>query len=110
MSRLFYANLCAFLLFCFIFFLMLWESVLAPIRPGGSWLILKSLPLCFAFWGILKGEKRSFQKLALILQFYFLESLVRVFDPFPVNLMAALEFLFSILLFILLVLFLKAKS
>ena len=101
---------CTILLILFIIFLILWESVLAPIRPGGSTLVLKAIPLCFPFLGILKGVRRSFQKLSLILQFYFLEAFVRVFDAFPVNLFAFIEFLLSLILFILLILFLKAKS
>ena len=89
---------------------MAWEAKIAPIRPGGSTLILKAVPLCFPFLGILKGVRRSFQKLTLILQFYFLEALVRVFDAFPVNLLAFIEFCISLILFIFAILFLKAKS
>lgn len=101
---------CVILLILFIIFLILWESKIAPILPGGSTLVLKAVPLCFAFLGILKGVRRSFQKLTLILQFYFLEALVRVFEAFPVNLLALIEFFISLILFIFAILFLKAKS
>ncbi len=30
-----------------------WELWLAPLRPGGSWLALKALPLCLPLAGIL---------------------------------------------------------
>ncbi len=109
MSRHFYQNICFVLLLAFVWFLILWESVWAPIRPGGSWLILKCLPLCFLMFGILKGKRKTFQKLSLVLQFYFLESLVRIVELYPVNLLSFVEFLFSLILFVVLVLFLKAK-
>jgi uncharacterized membrane protein len=31
-----------------------WELWLAPLRPGGSWLALKALPLCIPLAGLLK--------------------------------------------------------
>jgi uncharacterized membrane protein len=34
-----------------------WEIWLAPLRPGGSWLALKAVPLLFALRGILKGKR-----------------------------------------------------
>ena len=108
--RIFFQYSCVCLLILFIVFLIAWESKIAPIRPGGSMLILKAVPLCFPFLGILKGVRRSFQKLTLILQFYFLEALVRLFDAFPVNFLSCIEFLISLILFIFAVLFLKVKS
>ena len=33
-----------------------WELVLAPVKPGGSWLALKVLPLCFPIAGLLKNR------------------------------------------------------
>src|SRR3546814_8367909 len=38
-----------------------WETFLAPLRPGGSWLFLKALPLAFAVRGILRGNLYTFQ-------------------------------------------------
>src|SRR5690606_41802548 len=38
-----------------------WETVLAPIRPGGSWLLLKALPLAFPLRGVLRGDVYTFQ-------------------------------------------------
>jgi uncharacterized membrane protein len=56
---------------------LLWELVLAPIRPGGSWLALKALPLMALLPGTLKGSRRALQWLALLLPFYVAEGLVR---------------------------------
>ena len=33
-----------------------WELVLAPVRPGGTWLAIKALPLCIPLAGILKNR------------------------------------------------------
>ena len=34
-----------------------WELWLAPLRPGGSLVALKALPLLLPFWGILEGRR-----------------------------------------------------
>ena len=36
---------------------MLWETLLAPIRPGGSWLVLKTLPLALLIPAGLRGTR-----------------------------------------------------
>jgi uncharacterized membrane protein len=55
----------------------LWETLLAPLRPGGSWLALKALPLALLLAGVLRGNARARAWLALLLPFYFAEALVR---------------------------------
>ena len=35
---------------------LLWERWLAPIRPGGSWLMLKAVPLLLPVPGLMKGK------------------------------------------------------
>jgi uncharacterized membrane protein len=57
--------------------LVLWELVLAPLRPGGSWLVVKALPLALLLPGVLRGERRALQWLALLLPFHFAEGIVR---------------------------------
>ncbi|MEO8134600.1 MAG: DUF2069 domain-containing protein [Betaproteobacteria bacterium] len=57
--------------------LMLWELWLAPIRPGGSWLALKVLPLVLAVPGLLRGRTYTWQWLSLALPFYVAEGIVR---------------------------------
>jgi uncharacterized membrane protein len=59
---------------------VLWETWLAPLRPGGSWLALKALPLALALPGLLAGRVRSMQWLSLLLPFYFAESVVRLWS------------------------------
>jgi uncharacterized membrane protein len=45
-----------------VFLCLLWESVLSPIRPGGSLLMLKALPLLLPLFGILRGKIYTSQK------------------------------------------------
>ena len=56
---------------------LLWETVLAPVRPGGSWLALKALPLALAWPGLARGGLRSRQIASLLLPFYFADAIVR---------------------------------
>jgi uncharacterized membrane protein len=55
----------------------LWETLLAPLRPGGSWLLLKAAPLAFLVPGVARGARRSQQWLSLLLPFYLAEAIVR---------------------------------
>jgi uncharacterized membrane protein len=57
-----------------------WETVLAPVKPGGSWLALKALPLVVLLPGALRGRVRSLQWLSLLLPFYVAEGIVRGFS------------------------------
>lgn len=54
-----------------------WELWLAPLRPGGSWLALKALPLLLPLFGILRGRRYAYQWSTLLIQFYLLEGLAR---------------------------------
>lgn len=57
--------------------LVLWEWQLAPLRPGGSWLVLKALPLVLLLPATLRGTRRALQWLSLLLPFYVAEGVVR---------------------------------
>lgn len=54
-----------------------WELWLAPLRPGGSWLVLKALPLLAPLFGILHGRRYTHQWASLLIQLYLLEGLTR---------------------------------
>lgn len=54
-----------------------WELWLAPLRPGGSWLVLKAAPLLTPLFGILRGRRYTHQWASLLIQIYLLEGLVR---------------------------------
>ena len=54
-----------------------WELWLAPIRPGGSWLVLKVLPLLLILRGVLAGRNYALQCSVLLIWLYITEGLVR---------------------------------
>lgn len=79
-----------------------WELWLAPLRPGGSWLILKAIPLLLPLRGLLAGRRYTYQWVTLAIWLYFIEGTVRAgSDPNPLSCkLAALEALLSLTLFI----------
>lgn len=80
---------------------LVWESKLAPLKPGGSWLILKILPLAMLLAPLLKFKPRAFQWLALLIQMYICEGALRLMsDQQPIGrALAALELLLAGLCF-----------
>ncbi|MGC3962023.1 MAG: DUF2069 domain-containing protein [Rhodocyclaceae bacterium] len=54
-----------------------WELWLAPLRPGGSWLVLKALPLLLPLRGLLHGRRYTYQWVSLAVWLYFIEGTVR---------------------------------
>lgn len=59
---------------------LLWELWLAPLRPGGSWLALKVVPLAMVVPGLAGGNPRARNVAALLLLVYFTEGVVRAFS------------------------------
>ena len=79
---------------------MAWELWLAPIRPGGSWLALKVLPLCIPLAGLLKNRMYTYRWVSLMVWFYFTEGVVRAWsDRAPGSWLALLEVLLCLSLF-----------
>ncbi|WP_029705945.1 DUF2069 domain-containing protein [Rhodoferax saidenbachensis] len=78
-----------------------WELVLAPIRPGGSWLALKVLPLCIPLAGLLKNRMYTYRWVSLMVWIYFTEGVVRAWsDRAPGNYLAMLEVALCLALFV----------
>jgi len=57
-----------------------WELWLAPLRPGGSWLVVKVLPLCFPVAGLLRNRMYTYRWVSLLLWIYFAEGAVRAYS------------------------------
>lgn len=55
-----------------------WETWLAPLRPGGSWLVLKTLPLLAPLFGILHGRRYTHQWASMLILLYLVEGIVRM--------------------------------
>lgn len=60
-----------------------WELWLAPLRPGGSWLALKVLPLCLPLAGLLKNRMYTYRWMSLVIWLYFTEGVVRAWSDAP---------------------------
>lgn len=67
-----------------------WELWLAPLRPGGSWLALKVLPLALALPGLLRYRMQTCRGLALFVWLYFVEGVVRATSDHGVSARCAL--------------------
>ena len=77
-----------------------WELWLAPIRPGGSWLALKVLPLCLPLAGLLKNRMYTYRWVSLMVWLYFTEGAVRAYsDKAPGNYLALVEVALCLSLF-----------
>lgn len=77
-----------------------WELWWAPLRPGGSMLALKVLPLTLPLAGLLKRRLYTYRWTSLLVWLYFAEGVVRATtEPSPVRWLALVEALLSLLLF-----------
>lgn len=85
-----------------------WELWLAPLRPGGSWLVLKVLPLLLPLFGILHGRVYTYRWASLLIWLYFTEGAVRAAsDPLPASALAWLEIVLCLIFFISVALFVR---
>jgi len=79
---------------------LLWELWLAPLRPGGSWLVLKALPLTLPLAGLLKNRMYTYRWVSLMVWLYFTEGVVRATsDRGPGVPLAVIEVLLCLVLF-----------
>ncbi|UOD49422.1 DUF2069 domain-containing protein [Orrella daihaiensis] len=92
------ANVSLWLLFLLC---LAWEIFLAPLRPGGTLLFLKAVPLVFAFRGVAKGSLYTMQWAAMLVLLYLMEGATRVMSdpPGPSITLAWLEILLSLVFF-----------
>ncbi|WP_233235172.1 DUF2069 domain-containing protein [Bordetella sp. LUAb4] len=81
---------------------VLWETVLAPLRPGGSWMLLKALPLALPLGGIVRGDLYTYQWASMLSLLYIMEGAVRVMsDLAPVSAaLAGLELALALVFFV----------
>lgn len=90
------ASLIALILLC-----LAWESILAPLKPNGSLLILKTLPLLLPLFGILKGKRYTYQWSSMFILLYFTEGVVRAWADTGLSAkLALLEVVFTLIFFV----------
>jgi uncharacterized membrane protein len=90
------ATLVALLALC-----LAWELWLAPLRPGGSYLALKTLPLIFPLLGIVEGKRRTYQWWSMFILAYFTEGVVRAWSEHGMSqALACAEIVLSLVFFV----------
>ncbi len=96
-------------LIALIFLCLGWELWWAPLRPGGSWLVLKAVFLLLPLFGILRGKRYTYKWMSLFIQFYLLEGLVRATSEQGVAQWLAIgETVLAAILFVSVILFIRA--
>jgi len=75
-NRFFYLGM-VFSLLALIGLCLCWELFLAPLRPGGSWLVLKVVPLLIPLRGVLKRDIYTMQWSSMLILLYLAEGTVR---------------------------------
>ena len=92
---------CVISLVLLIFTCIGWEWFLAPLRSGGSWMVLKALPLVAILPSIVKGRRYTYQYSSMLILFFFTEGVMRLFDADALSRMCAgFEVLFSVIFFV----------
>ncbi len=86
---------------------ILWESLLAPLRPGGSWLVLKAVPLLLPLRGVLRADVKAMQWALLLVLLYVAEGSLRLADEPPGGLLAMIELTLALLFFFAAIIYLR---
>jgi uncharacterized membrane protein len=90
------SSLVALIMLC-----LAWEGWLAPLKPQGSLLILKTLPLLLPLFGILKGKRYTYQWASMFILVYFTEGVVRAWADQGVSArLALIEVTLTVIFFI----------
>ena len=88
-----------------------WELAWAPVRPGGSTLVLKVLPLFFTLIGLWMNRMYTYRWLSLLVWLYFTEGVVRAYsDKAPGNYLALLEVVLCTVIFVACVLHVRLRQ
>ena len=78
LARIALASLLSLIALC-----VLWETVLAPLRPGGTLLLLKAVPLAFAVRGVARRSLYTMQWASMLVLLYLMEGVVRAMSDPP---------------------------
>ncbi len=104
-----YQLACSLALVLLIALCLAWEGWLAPLRAGGSWLILKGAFLLLPLFGILRGKRYTYKWMSLFIQFYLMEGLLRATSDTGLSRwLAAGEAFLAVLVFVSAVLYIRS--
>ncbi|MGY8525172.1 DUF2069 domain-containing protein [Paracidovorax citrulli] len=85
-----------------------WEWFLAPLRPGGSWLLLKALPLLLPLRGLFARDRYTMQWSTMLILLFFTEGVVRgASDQPPSSLLAWVEVALTLVYFFAIIFYLR---
>ncbi|MEY3580485.1 MAG: hypothetical protein RI984_1589 [Pseudomonadota bacterium] len=85
-----------------------WELVLAPLRPGGSWMAIKALPLLLPLAGVLRRDIYTLQWASMMVHLYFIEGVVRAWsERGTVAVLSSIEIALSTVFFFSAIFFLR---
>ena len=85
-----------------------WELVLAPLRPGGSWMAIKALPLLLPLAGVLRRDIYTLQWASMMVHLYFIEGVVRAWsERGTVAVLSSIEIALSTVFFFCAIFFLR---
>jgi len=100
------ASLVALFVLC-----LAWETVLAPLRPGGSYIALKALPLLLPLAGILAGKVYTYKWSSMLILAYLGEGAMRALSERGLSqVLALLEIVLSVVFFAAVVSFVRLKQ
>jgi uncharacterized membrane protein len=89
------SSLIALIMLC-----LAWETILAPLKPSGSLLMLKAVPLLLPLFGILKGHRYTYQWASMFILLYFTEGAVRAWSDTGLSAkLALIEVVLSLIFF-----------
>src|SRR5262245_58735106 len=101
--RLSVGSLVALMVLC-----IAWEWFLAPLRPGGSWLVIKFLPLLLPLRGVLTRNRYTMQWSSMLILLFFTEGIVRATsDRAPSSTLAWIEVALTLVFFVSTILYLR---
>jgi uncharacterized membrane protein len=87
---------------------LLWEIWLAPLRPGGTLMALKVLPLLLAIPALFRTSRYAFQWWSMLLMIYLTEGLVRATSDKGLSAQLAwIEVVLSVIAFVCILLYTK---
>lgn len=88
-------------LIALIFLCLAWETALAPLKPGGSMLMLKAAILLLPLFGILRGKRYTYQWASMFILLYFTEGVVRAWSDVGLSAqLAYIEIVLTIVFFV----------
>ncbi|MFD2448793.1 DUF2069 domain-containing protein [Vogesella fluminis] len=86
-----------------------WELVLAPLRPGGSFLVLKAVLLLLPLMGVLRQRVYTYQWSSMFILAFFAEGVMRAWSDSGLSqTLALVEVLLTVCYFGSVVLFVRA--